>query len=121
MPYGSFTGAHLGGSLHAAPHGPVRYEGGGTSGPSRSRSVNTRVENPTETFFHDPLTIDDYMNSRYIARPLHLLDCDYPVDSSSAMIFTTEERARDLKQKPVFFDAWAGGTTSDADFSLVRT
>jgi len=47
------------------------------------------------------------MNSRYIAKPLHLLDCDYPVDSSSALIFTTEERARDLRQKPVFFESWA--------------
>jgi acetyl-CoA acetyltransferase len=78
------------------------------------------LANPTETFFSDPLTIDDYMNSRYIAKPLHLLDCDYPVDSSSALIFTTEERARDLKQKPVFFDAWAGGTTQEADFNLVE-
>ncbi|MCW2523343.1 MAG: putative lipid transfer protein, partial [Frankiales bacterium] len=36
------------------------------------------------------------------------------------LIFTTEERARDLKQKAVFFDAWASGTTAAADFSLVE-
>ena len=63
--------------------------------------------------------MEDYLNSRYVAKPLHLLDCDYPVDSSSALIFTTEERARDMKQKPVFFDSWANGTTKEADFSLV--
>ncbi|MDD2858333.1 MAG: hypothetical protein PHU75_06595, partial [Candidatus Nanopelagicales bacterium] len=78
------------------------------------------VKNPTESFFHDELTMDDYLNSRYIFKPLHLLDCDYPIDSSSAIIFTTEERARDLKHKPVFFNAWANGTTAEADFSLVR-
>jgi acetyl-CoA acetyltransferase len=77
------------------------------------------IANPTESFFHDALTIDDYMNSRYIAKPLHLLDCDYPVDSSSALIFTTEERARDLKQKAVYFDSWAMGTTANSDFNLV--
>ncbi|HBJ72594.1 MAG TPA: acetyl-CoA acetyltransferase, partial [Actinobacteria bacterium] len=77
------------------------------------------VANPTESFFHEELTMEDYLNSRYIAKPLHLLDCDYPVDSSSALIFTTEERARDMKQKPVFFDSWANGTTKEADFSLV--
>ena len=42
----------------------------------------------------DPLTIDDYLASRYIAKPVRLLDCDYPVDSASAVIFTTAERAR---------------------------
>jgi acetyl-CoA acetyltransferase len=74
----------------------------------------------TDALFRDPLTMDDYLASRYITKPLHLLDCDYPVDSSSALIFTTEERARDLKQKAVFFDAWASGTTKEADFSLVE-
>lgn len=76
--------------------------------------------NPAEAFHTDELTMDDYMNSRYIFKPLHMLDCDYPIDSSSALIFTTEERARDLKHKPVFFEAWANGTTEAADFSLVK-
>lgn len=78
------------------------------------------VENPSESFFHEELTMDDYMSSRYIFNPLHMLDCDYPIDSSSALIFTTEERARDLRHKPVFFNAWANGTTKAADFSLVE-
>ncbi|MDP2013813.1 MAG: thiolase family protein, partial [Actinomycetota bacterium] len=48
------------------------------------------TQNPAEAFHTDPLTMDDYMNSRYIFKPLHMLDCDYPIDSSSALIFTTE-------------------------------
>jgi acetyl-CoA acetyltransferase len=119
MPYGSFTGAHWAGlymQRHMALYGTKEEEFGAFAVAQREYAV----ENPTETFFHDPLTIDDYMNSRYIARPLHLLDCDYPVDSSSALIFTSEERARDLKQKPVFFDAWAMGTTDVNDFHLVE-
>lgn len=59
----------------------------------------------------DPLTMDDYLNSRYISKPVRLLDCDYPVDSCSAIIYTTEERARDFMKKPVFFEAAAHSGT----------
>ncbi|MBL7499143.1 thiolase family protein [Frankia sp. CNm7] len=60
-----------------------------------------------EAILRDPMTLDDYFASRYISKPLRLFDCDYPVDSGSAVIFTTEERARDFRQKPVFVDAAA--------------
>jgi acetyl-CoA acetyltransferase len=119
MPYGSFTGAHWAGlymQRHMAQYGTKEEDFGAFAVAQREYAL----KNPAESFFRDPLTIEEYMNSRYIAKPLHLLDCDYPVDSSSALIFTTEERARDLRQKPVFFDAWAMGTTAEADFSLVE-
>jgi acetyl-CoA acetyltransferase len=119
MPYGAFTGAHFAGLYmrrHMARYGTKEEDFGAFAVAERDYALR----NPAESFFHDPLTIEEYMNSRYIAKPLHLLDCDYPVDSSSALIFTTEERARDLRQKPVFFDSWAMGTTAEADFSLVE-
>jgi len=119
MPYGSFTGSHWAGlymQRHMAMYGTKEEDFGAFAVAQREYAIR----NPTESFFTQPLTLDDYMNSRYIAKPLHLLDCDYPVDSSSALIFTTEERARDLKQKAVFFDSWAMGTTKEADFSLVE-
>jgi acetyl-CoA acetyltransferase len=55
--------------------------------------------------FRDPLTIDDYLASRYISTPVRLLDCDYPVDSASAVIYTSDERARNGRQKPVFVES----------------
>ncbi len=119
MPYGSFTGSHWAGmymTRHMAKYGSTEEDFGSFAIAQRKFAV----ANPTESFFHEELTMEDYLNSRYIAKPLHLLDCDYPVDSSSALIFTTEERARDMKQKPVFFDSWANGTTKEADFSLVE-
>lgn len=58
-----------------------------------------------EALFRDPLTIDDYLASRYIAKPVHLLDCDYPVDSASAVIYTSDDRARDWRQPPVWVNA----------------
>ena len=37
-----------------------------------------------------------------IADPLHLLDCCVVTDGGGAVLVSTEERARDLKQQPVF-------------------
>jgi acetyl-CoA acetyltransferase len=71
-----------------------------------------------DAIFRDPLTIDDYLASRYIAKPVHLLDCDYPVDSASAIIFTAEDRARDWNQKPVWVEA-AAGSSIDTTFELI--
>ncbi|NKQ56092.1 thiolase family protein [Amycolatopsis sp. K13G38] len=47
------------------------------------------------------LTIDDVLNSRMIADPLHLLDCCLDNDGGYALVITSLDRARDLKQKPV--------------------
>jgi acetyl-CoA acetyltransferase len=66
-----------------------------------------------------PLTVQDYLAVPYISSPLRLLDCDYPCDSGSAVIFTTEERARDLKQKAIFVESSALGANHDMNFELM--
>ncbi len=63
-----------------------------------------------------PLTMDEYLSARPIVDPLLLLDCDYPVNGSCAVVITTAERAADLVHKPAFVDAAAWGTGSGADF-----
>jgi acetyl-CoA acetyltransferase len=68
-----------------------------------------------DAILRDPLTLEDYLASRYVSDPVRLLDCDYPVDSSSAVIFTTAERARDWKQKPVMVESYAL-SSSEPDF-----
>ena len=50
----------------------------------------------------EQLTLEDYLTSRFILKPLRLWDCDRPVNASAAYLFTTAERARDLKQPPVY-------------------
>lgn len=50
----------------------------------------------------EQLTLEDYVTSRYILKPLRLWDCDRPVNASAAYLFTTAERARDMKQPPVY-------------------
>ncbi|MCE4265763.1 thiolase family protein [Rhodococcus globerulus] len=66
----------------------------------------------------DPITMDDYLSSRFVSEPLRLLDCDYPITGACAVIITTAERAADLAQKPVFIDASALGTGGRPDWTF---
>lgn len=72
-----------------------------------------------DALLRKPLTVEEYLAAPYISTPLRLLDCDYPCDSGAAVIFTTEERARDLKQKPIFVEASALTSTGDMNFELL--
>jgi acetyl-CoA acetyltransferase len=58
--------------------------------------------NPEAKFYDRPLTMDDYLSSRWVSHPYRLLDNCVVSDVGCAVIVTTAERARDLKQKPVF-------------------
>ena len=49
-----------------------------------------------------PITIDDVLNSKMIAHPLHLLDCSLVSDGGAAIVMTSAERAKDLKSRPVY-------------------
>jgi acetyl-CoA acetyltransferase len=48
-----------------------------------------------------PMTLDDYLHSRYVAKPLRLYDYCLVNDGAVAFVLTSAERARDLKQPPV--------------------
>ena len=47
-----------------------------------------------------PMTLDDYMRSRWVAEPLRLFDCCPNTDGGGAFIVTSMERARDLAKRP---------------------
>lgn len=49
----------------------------------------------------EPLTVEKHQSSRYIVEPLHLYDYCLVNDGGVAVIMTTTERARDLRQIPV--------------------
>lgn len=50
----------------------------------------------------EPLTEEDYLSARWIAKPANLFDNDLPICVSAAFVFTTAERAKDMNQKPVY-------------------
>jgi len=55
----------------------------------------------------DPITLDDHRNSRLIADPFRLLDCCLVSNGGVAVIVTSEERAADRRQPPVYVSGWA--------------
>ncbi|WP_425406050.1 thiolase [Hwanghaeella sp.] len=61
-----------------------------------------------EAFARGPLTRQDVLDSRMISDPLSKLDCCLVTDGAAACILTRADRARDLKQKPVYFLGGAG-------------
>ena len=57
----------------------------------------------------EPLTIEDVVNSRIIAEPLHKYDCSIISDGGAAFIVTTERKAKALGiQKPLVY-LWGMG------------
>ncbi len=71
------------------------------------------ANNPAAHFYGQPITIDDHQNSRWIVEPLHLLDCCQETDGGQAILVTSVERARDLKQPAVIIEAAAQGMADD--------
>ncbi len=55
-----------------------------------------------KAFMREPITIKDVLNSRWIAEPLHLLDCCLVTDGGGAVVVTSAERARSARKAPVW-------------------
>ena len=70
--------------------------------------------NPDAWFFGRPITLEDHQSSRWIIEPvLRLLDCCQESDGGVALVVTSAERARDLRQVPALITAAAQGATRD--------
>ena len=80
------------------------YEYNATSETFARVAVNQRnyaQANPNAYFRGRPITIEDHQNSRMIADPLRLLDCCQESDGAVALVITSLDRAKDLKQEPI--------------------
>lgn len=75
--------------------------------------------NPKAWFYKKPITLEDHQASRWIFRPLHMLDCCLDSDGGIAVVVTSAERAKDLKQKPALIRAVAQGAC-DQQESMVN-
>ncbi len=55
-----------------------------------------------KAMMREPITIEDVLNSRLVAEPLHLLDCCLVTDGGGAVVVTSAERARHARKAPVW-------------------
>ncbi|KPM51679.1 lipid-transfer protein [Frankia sp. R43] len=94
-------------------------------------SVNARrnAANNPEARFRKEITVAEHQASRLICDPLRLLDCCMESDGAAAVILTTPERARDLRQPAVVVSAvaatgeykWATASFNTIDEDFVST
>jgi acetyl-CoA acetyltransferase len=95
-------------SAYMAKYGATREDFGRVA--VRQRDNASRNE---RAMMRTPITMDDYLSSRWIVEPLCLFDCCLETDAAIAVVVTSAERARDLKHTPVLVSgaAWGGGHT----------
>jgi len=74
-------------------------------------AISTRANAVTRetSIMRTPLTRDDYFSARMIAEPFCLFDFCLECDGAVAVITTSTERAKDLRQPPVYVTASANG------------
>lgn len=103
LPFGATSAAHtlaMMAQRHMHKYGTTK-ETLGTIAINQRRNA---ALNPT-AIYREPFTMDDYMNARPITSPFGLLDCDVPCDGSVAIIISAVDAARDLRHKPIRFEA----------------
>ena len=108
--YGRARGTNSAYGLIGAPTGYAMIaqrhmiEYGTTSQQLGAVAVATRAwatRNPN-AHMREPIAIEDHQNSRYVAWPLHLLDCCLVSDGGAAVVVTSAERAQSLNRPPVY-------------------
>jgi acetyl-CoA acetyltransferase len=69
--------------------------------------------NPAAFFYQRPITLEEHQQSRWIVKPLHLLDCCQESDGGVALVVTSVERARDLRRPPAVIASAVQGSGED--------
>ena len=107
--YSSVYGMASPGALYALAFSRYQHLYGATEEALGTIPVTIRRHagmNP-HAIMRDPITIDDYLSARYIARPLRLFDYCLINDGAACYIVTSAERAKDLKHTPVLIASHA--------------
>jgi acetyl-CoA acetyltransferase len=58
--------------------------------------------NPDAVFFGHPITIDDVLNSKMVADPIHMLEIVMPVSGGAAIVIASKDKARRSRHRPAF-------------------
>lgn len=91
---------------HMAEYGTTKEQLGAVAVAFRQHAQR----NPRAQMHGRPLTLDGYLASRLIAEPLSVPDCALESDGACAVVVTTADRARDLRQRPAYIMAAAQGS-----------
>ncbi len=59
------------------------------------------INNP-QALFREPMSMQDYLNSRMISDPVRLFDCVMPCSGAECIILASEEKAKQLTDKLVY-------------------
>ncbi len=70
------------------------------------------ADNEHAVWAGQPISIEDVLNSRFTNDPLHLLESVMPCSGAAAVIVTSADRARSLRNPPVHILGAAGPATS---------
>jgi acetyl-CoA acetyltransferase len=99
QPYGPTVPAYyaLIAQAHMAEFGTTKEQFAGIAVACRAHAAR----NPAAQM-RDLISVEDVLESRMIADPLHLLDCSLVSDGGSAIVLTSAERAADMNQAPIY-------------------
>lgn len=73
-------------------------------------AFRTHAQRNPHALMRKPMTLEDHATSRLISEPLRLFDCCLETDGALAVVLTSAERARDLRQPPAYVLAASQGT-----------
>ena len=86
------------------------HEFGGTREQLAAVAVTVREHanrNPAAMMYEKPLTVEQYLEARWISEPLCLFDNCLESDGAAAVVIVSAERARDLDVTPAFIHSFA--------------
>jgi acetyl-CoA acetyltransferase len=106
--FGANTGYALAARRHMSLYGTTQDQLGAVAVAERAWAVNN-----TRAQMREPITLDDYHNSRWIIEPLHLLDCCLVSNGAVAVVVSGAEQAKDMQQPPVYI--WGMGQGHPGD------
>jgi acetyl-CoA acetyltransferase len=110
-PYGHFAPPQLfamAAREHMLRYGTTHEQLGAVAVAQRAFAVHNE-----RALMRKPITLDDYLASRFVVEPFRLLDCCLETDGAVALVLVGAERAADLRRRPVLVRgaAWGSGFT----------
>jgi acetyl-CoA acetyltransferase len=107
LPFRAYSAVNMS-ALHARRHmhlyGTTREQLGAISVTQRQHAALNE-----QAALREPITMDDYLNARWISEPLGLLDCDIPIDGAVALVISAPDHAAHCPNRPVRFAAMGAG------------